>query len=313
MYILSIDIGIKNFAYCLVYYNKDDTYCKIIEWDVLSFNKTIQKKCCFVDSKKNKACKYNSCYYKPNKTKLYYCKTHCSKITNYTIPNKDMLKCIKYPTKCNKNELIRVIDAIQLENSHRLKPLLEDKKLKSMKKNELLQYIEKCIQNFYFEPIQYNNASKMSLIDVGKIMNTLLEEKYTLWKINNTTPDKILIENQIGTKAVRMKTLQGMATMFFIMKQNPNVEYISSINKLKFLKVNNEKNTKKLSYNDRKKKAVELTRKLIQHYDFGEINKTPILNVFEKHNKKDDLSDTLFQVLSFIYETYTFDIYHYIV
>ena len=45
--------------------------------------------------------------------------------------------------------------------------------------------------------------------------------------------DTVIIENQISTLASRMKTLQGMITQYFIMKNIPQIEFISASCKLK--------------------------------------------------------------------------------
>ena len=44
--------------------------------------------------------------------------------------------------------------------------------------------------------------------------------------IENQTPTHVIIENQISPIANRMKTIQGMITQYFIMKNIYNVEYI---------------------------------------------------------------------------------------
>lgn len=310
MYILSIDIGIKNLAYCLIYFNTQNKLnnIKILDWNVLDCTNEKEKICNGINEKKQKKCNYKAMYYKEN---TYYCKCHALKDKKYKIPNTLLLKLLKSSTTIKKNELVQLYIELFEINEKDNQTIL--KKLKNENKQTIINRIQPIIDKDYYTPLNKNNACNLSLITIGSSMYTLLEEKYTAWKINNTIPDRILIENQIGTKAVRMKTIQGMVTMFFIMKQNSNIEYISSINKLKFLQIHNGKFTKKVYYNDRKKKAVELTRKLIENYDFGEIHETPILNVFETHTKKDDLSDTLFQALSFIYETYNFKLYEYIV
>ena len=45
--------------------------------------------------------------------------------------------------------------------------------------------------------------------------------------------DYILIENQIGPLALRMKSLQGMISQHFIEKNQINIIAVNSINKLK--------------------------------------------------------------------------------
>jgi len=73
------------------------------------------------------------------------------------------------------------------------------------------------------------NANHLTMVDLGKGLFAALE---TIDKI-----DLILIENQIGQNAIRMKSLQGMITMYFISKGKTNIHYWNAGNKLKrFLK-----------------------------------------------------------------------------
>jgi hypothetical protein len=53
------------------------------------------------------------------------------------------------------------------------------------------------------------NASKANIIDIGKQLHEELS------KLNYNFKEAI-IENQIGPNAIRMKSLQGMITMYFI-------------------------------------------------------------------------------------------------
>ena len=45
--------------------------------------------------------------------------------------------------------------------------------------------------------------------------------------------DLILIENQIGPLALRMKMLQGMITQYFIQNNITNIIFVNASNKLK--------------------------------------------------------------------------------
>ena len=57
------------------------------------------------------------------------------------------------------------------------------------------------------------NACKIDNVTIGIRMNTKMSkllEKYMF--------DKIIIENQIGQNAIKMKSIQSMLMMFFIMK-----------------------------------------------------------------------------------------------
>ena len=112
-------------------------------------------------------------------------------------------------------------------------------------------------------------------------------------KVKEQKIDYVLIENQISTIATRMKTLQGMITQYFIMRDVENIEFVSSANKLKpFLE------KKKTSYAERKKMGISVTNQLINetsglHY---------WVDTFQKSKKKDDLADCFLQGLWFMKE-----------
>ncbi len=125
------------------------------------------------------------------------------------------------------------------------------------------------------------NASKLNMIEVGKKLYEALETiQYPL--------TEIIIENQIGQNAIRMKMLQGMITFYFISKGMTNIHYWNAGNKLKrFIKT-------KTTYSQRKKYSVQITRDIVtQSFPLQ-------LSYFETHKKKDDLADCFLQLLDFL-------------
>jgi len=125
------------------------------------------------------------------------------------------------------------------------------------------------------------NASKLNMIDVGKKLFEALE---TIPK----TVQHIIIENQIGQNAIRMKMLQGMITLYFISKGLTDIHYWNAGNKLKqFIKT-------KTTYSQRKKASVQISREILaKAYPSQQ-------SYFETHKKKDDLADCLLQLLDFL-------------
>ena len=71
--------------------------------------------------------------------------------------------------------------------------------------------------------------------------------------------DRVIIENQIGPLALRMKTLQGMIMQHFIEKGCEIIEEISAANKLK-----DYLTKKKTKYSERKRISIEITKKKIR-------------------------------------------------
>jgi hypothetical protein len=125
------------------------------------------------------------------------------------------------------------------------------------------------------------NASKLNMIEVGKKLFELLETLHH-------PITEVIIENQIGQNAIRMKMLQGMITFYFISKGITNIQYWNAGNKLKrYIKA-------KTTYSQRKKYSVQITRDIVT--SCFPLQKT----YFETHKKKDDLADCLLQLLDFL-------------
>jgi hypothetical protein len=250
MIILSIDVGIKNLAYCC--FKIENNNYNIIDWDVIDLTKTLIYKC-------NK-CNKNACLYINN---LYYCKM-CQKKNKLTIfDNKNInLKKIKL------NDLLRFI------NENNINIGIENNKFK------LLQITKDYIDNNMLQIIK-KEKSNIDFIEIGKNLKDIFDDKFSSIDINI-----VLIENQIGPLAVKMKTLQGMIAQYFIMNKINNIQFISSINKLKEFS-----NNEKISYKERKVKSVEICEDYID-----EKNKF----FFKSHKKKDDLADSLLQGIYYI-------------
>jgi hypothetical protein len=123
------------------------------------------------------------------------------------------------------------------------------------------------------------NANKANMIDLGKKIFILFEKQFTMHF------DEVIIENQIGPSAIRMKNLQGMITMYFIQKGS-EVVYWSSGNKLRFMKKN------KSTYKERKKLSILITNCIVKEF-------YPTHDI-SKHKKKDDLADCFLQLLDYL-------------
>ena len=125
------------------------------------------------------------------------------------------------------------------------------------------------------------NASKLNMIDIGKTLFESLEQ------IRHPI-QQVIIENQIGQTAIRMKMLQGMITFYFISKGMHHIHYWNAGNKLKrFIQ-------SKTTYSQRKKLGVQITRDIIKGIFPSQVT------YFETHKKKDDLADCFLQLLDFL-------------
>jgi len=79
------------------------------------------------------------------------------------------------------------------------------------------------------------------------------------------------------------------------MKNMNNIQFISASNKLKMFIGN-----KKTTYNERKKIGIEETKKLLLKIGSDNIEKDKIIDMFNKHKKKDDLADSFLQGIWYI-------------
>lgn len=231
MKILSIDVGIKNLALCIL--EAENNNYKIIYWDIINLCSDLNKIC----SKCSKNAKFN-------KNNIFLCNQHAKKDI-YKIPtSNDNINKIK---KLNINQLKE--KAIEYDLSFN-KPILKD---------ELINIINNYLEKEYFENIIEEKADDFNIIELGisikKNLNNIFEKFLKL--------DYIIIENQISPIANRMKSIQGMLAQYFIMHNYNNIEFISAQNKLKYFS-----DTKNTTYNERKKLSVDICKNyLIKNND----------------------------------------------
>jgi hypothetical protein len=267
MKILSIDIGIKNLALCVL--ETTNTGFQIKFWEVINLCEEKMKICgCSTKNKKElKKCTKDAKYHKNNN---FYCKTHAAK-SEFKLPT----------TELNKYKRLKMQDLCQLTSDHDI--LVTGPNTKA----NLLDAINVHINKYVLENVSNMECKKLSLIDIG------ISIKENLDRINTfifTDIDMILIENQISPIANRMNCIQGMISQYFIMKEMKNIQFISAANKLKAFIGN-----KKTTYCERKRIGIEVTKNLLVKNDDNNINTDKIIDMFNKHKKKDDLADCFLQ------------------
>tara|TARA_Y100000768_G_scaffold307929_6_gene242107 strand:+ start:7731 stop:8516 length:786 start_codon:yes stop_codon:yes gene_type:complete len=244
MKIASIDVGIKNLAMCI--FDISNNVFTIDSWNVI--NLANEEKCC--------QCNENAKFTKNN---IYYCQKHAKK-TEFKIPPINLLTIEKKTKKdlvimCNDNK-------IELPIGTSLK-------------TDIISIVKSKYRKDYFTQVERIKAHAINLVDIGTALKNSMES------IDSIDVDKVIIENQIGPIANRMKCLQAMITQFFIDNGISDIEYISAANKLSaFMSGPSE-------YKDRKKHSVTITRSLIKNEKW--------LEFFNKHKKKDDLGDCFLQ------------------
>lgn len=311
--ILSIDVGIKNLSFCLFEINtnintileKDIT---VLKWDNIDLTKEddIGTKCVYIDDPNIKKTKTKS---KSNAKSLEqasepcgkpakfikdnncYCLKH-SKLTNYIQPTADLKQSF-----LNKQTLQKLID---IANKYKIINTLEVPDYKSYKKAQLLTLIKEFSDQKCLLEIKKSNASKIDLVTIGRNIQHRFDDILCDYLL---TIDTIIIENQIGPIANKMKTIQGMLSQYFIMKNNNiSIDFISATNKLKdFIALEKEKEKDKekkdkMDYKERKKMGIQICSNFVTNdARFSNWN-----TFFSKHQKKDDLSDCFLQGMWYI-------------
>jgi hypothetical protein len=270
MKILSIDVGIKNLAFCLFDKSTTEDNFKITQWDIIDISEQENAIICgFVE--KNEICTKPAKFKKDDKC---FCLKHSKK------------QQIQIPTSEQKNSFVnkqKLQKLYEIAESHNIK--YESK----TKKTDLINLINNHININYFQTIESKKAADVDLFNIGLNIKTKFNKLFE----NESKIDYVIIENQIGPLAIRMKTIQGMIVQYFIMS-NLNVqhiEFIAASNKLKDCDAKD-----KAKYSDRKKLGISKCLEMITtDFRFNEH-----VDYFNKHKKKDDLSDSFLQGIWFI-------------
>lgn len=269
MKILSIDVGIKNLAFCLFDKCPTDNHFKITKWDTIDIAQEETLKCLFIE--KNEMCNKPAKFKKDN---TCFCLKH-SKKQKYHIPTPENKQSVINKQKIQK--LYEIADSYKIQYDTKIK------------KPDLVNLINEYISNNYFEKIENKKANKVDLFNIGINIKNKFNEIFK----DQDKIDYVIIENQIGPLAIRMKSIQGMIVQYFIMS-NFNVEFIefiSASNKLKDCQLKDKE-----KYSDRKKLSIAKCLEMITaDFRFNEH-----LTYFNAHKKKDDLSDSFLQGMWFI-------------
>ena len=269
MKLLSIDIGIKNLSFCLF---DCDTPIKIIKWDNINLSEKNESKCIEVD--KNGLCDKPAKFVKDG---LCYCLKH-SKKHNLLQPKADLKAA--YLAKQKIQSLCEI--------ANKYKVTYET----PCKKINLLAALNSFADNNCFISVKKTNASKVDLVTIGRNLQHKFDE---ILCDELSSIETIIIENQIGPIANKMKTIQGMIAQYFIMKNNNiHIEFISASNKLKDYLPKDK--SVKLDYKQRKKLGIQTCLEIIN----GDFRFKEWDNFVNKHTKKDDLSDCFLQGMWFI-------------
>lgn len=300
--ILSIDVGIKNLSFCLFEIDTTNTNnIKVLKWDNIDLTKQddIGSKCTYKEngfkkgSKKGKkeesvlelettVCDKPAKFSKDGKC---YCLKH-SKLTKFLQPPPDLKQSF-----LNKQTLQKLID---IAAKYKLTHLDQNQKIEQpqYKKGQLISMLNEFSSQNCFSIVEKSNATKIDLVTIGRNIQHRFDEILADYLL---TIDTIIIENQIGPIANKMKTIQGMLSQYFIMKNNNiSIDFISATNKLKDF-IPKDKDSK-MDYKERKKLGVQTCGNFV----INDLRFSEWSTFFSKHLKKDDLSDCFLQGMWYI-------------
>jgi hypothetical protein len=283
MHIVSIDVGIKNLAICVfdlpnhpdasitdtassVILSPENTN-KVVVWDVINL---AQKEVSVCSGREKGG---GNCLREARFTKhgVCYCMTH-SKNIGYHRPSRDLEASFLKKQKVPRLREIAEKHCILYDMA--------------VKKADLINIIAKHGEDTCFEVVDKVDANKLDIVTIGRNIQYKLDILF-----NNSFDDigLVLIENQISPIANRMKTIQGMLSQYFLMKNNTlQIEFVSSMNKLK------EDGLINTTYSERKNAGISKCLGIISS-DF-----MTWVDFFNRHKKKDDLADCFLQGMWYI-------------
>jgi Mitochondrial resolvase Ydc2 / RNA splicing MRS1 len=258
--VLSIDVGIKNLSFCFF---KDGN---IEIWDNIDLTEKHDTYCCECSKKAKYIYNQNNCI-------KGFCLAHAKK-------QKDCLMFVKELSESYLKKQ-KIGDLLQLCEKYNLSFM------QNFKKQQFIDTLLAYSKANFLQEVEKTNATK---VDLSVIAENIMY-KYNSIFSQDIHITHVIIENQIGPLANKMKTIQGMLVQYFVMRSPTNIpiiEFISASNKLKeFTPLG-----KKLDYKERKKLSIEVCSNLLDG--------TQWKNYMQGHSKKDDLCDCYLQGLWFL-------------
>ena len=293
--VLSIDVGMKNLAYCLFKCKRDSPKhvsgeiktpesimqsVDIMAWDTVNLCDAVPDQTVAIAPVlcSQTGCKFAAKFAHSSATAInHFCTRHAN-ASGYKMPLAIPAKSLKKMT----------LDELKAFSGEYISSPIPEKCEKS--KMKMLLHLNAAIAAEYLVAVAAKpkvvSAASVDLITIGRNMHQRFDAVPHL----SSGIDVVIIENQLSTLATRMKTLQGKITQYYIMRGVPDIRFISATNKLKMFdakKGEDAAEEDKCDYADRKKRSIEITRALIAP--------TLMSMKFEKHKKKDDLADCFLQ------------------
>jgi len=264
MKILSIDIGIKHLAFCL-FDIKSKTDYRIDKWDIIDLCNEEKKSC---EGTSDKSCGRTPKFTKNGK---HFCKIHARH------------QELKIPSPEYK------VSRLSKRKLHELKELYNELGLKTTQKIKKKDYLDQILTNLNSNFLEFIEPVKAQDFSIAKLGKSIKIHFTAIMK--DISIDHVIVENQIGPLANRMKTIQGMVMQHFIEQDVKILKEIAACNKLKnFIK------SGKTTYNQRKQLGIHVTKSQLN----TNANFHMWLQFFLSHKKKDDLADSFLQGLWYL-------------
>jgi len=231
MKVLSIDVGMKNLAYCLFERGEGENVnganakdpesmmqlVNILAWDTVNLCDAVDAVKPIAPTCSSAGCKFTA---KFMHTETYYCTRHANS-SGYKMP---LQPSIAAPRILKKMTL----DDLKAFSGEYLSTSIPEKSNKS--KLKLLQHVAIALAAEYLVAVTTKpkviSAASLDLITIGRNMH----QRFDALPHLASGLDVVIIENQLSTLATRMKTLQGMITQYFIMRGVPDIQYVSATN-----------------------------------------------------------------------------------
>jgi hypothetical protein len=261
---LSIDVGIRNLAYCMF-----DSSGDIVDWNILNLMGAEPEAKLCQEIQQNKAVCGKKATFEKSDAKCY-CNKH-AKTSGFITPTPQLAPPNLKKQKINQLKQIAASLHIPIPGEDTRQTIL----------TKILAFLaDNCLTQIKFQKV---NAGHADLIGIGRELKRQMDNKPHFRDIT-----KVIIENQISPIATRMKTIQGMIAQYFIMRNDAIViEFVSSSGKLKgFEKQNTEVASE---YSQHKKDAVFYCKQLLATEKYEK------WKFMMEAKKKDDLADCFLQ------------------
>ncbi len=312
--ILSIDVGIKHLALCLLTVHTATLELRSVDyWNVLNiaYSDTAvlppARPFCNCVQLNGRYCGNQARYRRDGR---YFCAMHCrqsaypvpqhsQRLSKYTLYDLHQLATETYRvpcppiSRCRKASLLAVLRVHLRE--HYLESLQETEE-EAAAEAQAAARKEVREQGLFAATTSGggggDSVTDIDLFDLGKNIARHLD--HALQDVPRI--HRVVVENQIGPLASKMKTVQGMLTQYFVMSahQVQRVDGISASHKLR-KRGHSESGDDKDSYAKRKQLGVQECRAELAARGW-----TQWISFFDAHKKKDDLADAFLQGLAYL-------------